>query len=122
MAGTLSDNVLDAALNYIKNNGDRVDILSQAITSYSQLSTYSLGNKTNPSYTGPADDTSGRKLTLDAITDGSVTGTGTATHFCISDGSAEIIACQALNASQAVTSGNTFTLTACKISIADPTS
>jgi hypothetical protein len=121
MAGTFSDNTLDAALNYIKTNGSRLDILSQAVTAYSQIATYTLGNKASPSYTGPEDDTSGRKITVDAISDGTVTGTGTASHYAISDGLGELIVCQQLGNTQVVTSGNPFTLTAFKLAIADPT-
>ena len=121
MAAFVSDNVLDASLNYIKTNGDVVHILSQAVTAWDDIATYTLGNKSSVSYTGPADATSGRKVTLSAITGGTVTGTGTATHFAITDGTSEVIACQALNASQAVTNGNTFSLTACEINITDPT-
>ena len=121
MAAFVSDSSLDASLNYIKTNGGTVYILSQAVSLWSQIATYALGNKSGVSYTGPADATSGRKVTLNAITGGTVTGTGTATHFAITDGTSEVIACQALNASQAVTNGNTFSLTACEINITDPT-
>ena len=66
---------------------------------------------------------SGRKITMDAITDGSVTGTGTATHFAVVDeGNAKILHSQALSSSQGVTSGNTFTLTAQAVAFPDPAS
>ena len=70
----------------------------------------------------PADASpNGRKVTLAAITGESVTGTGTATHYAITDtGNSRLLATGALSASQAVTSGNTFSLTASDIRIPDP--
>jgi hypothetical protein len=120
---SIGDNVFDAALNDIKNNADRLDICSQEPATYTEAtSTYTLGNKTSPGFTGPAaGDTSGRKLTVDAISDGSVTGTDTATHVALSDVSeTELMVTTALSSSEAVTSGNTFTLTAWDIEIQDP--
>lgn len=121
MAATISDAVFDAALQYIEDNGDEVHILSSATMTWSEIASKTLGNKASPSYTGPENGTSGRKLTLGAISDGTVTGTGTATHFAITNGSNAVLVCQELNASQGVTSGNTFTLTAAIIQLADPT-
>lgn len=119
----LSDNVLDEALSYISTNGGRVDICSQEPATYTEAtSTYTLGNKTSPSFTGPADgDTSGRKITIDAISDGSVSGTGTASHWALSKTTAttDLLAAEALASSQGVTNGNTFTLTATDIEIPD---
>ena len=122
MAATISDAVFDAALNFLETNGVKVYICSQVVTTYTEASdTYDLGYKATCTYTGPADHTSGRKTVLDAITTGTVTGSGTATHFAITNGTDALYVCQELNAAQAVTSGNTFTLTACTISLADPT-
>jgi hypothetical protein len=61
-------------------------------------------------------------VTIAAITDGSVTATGTATHYAIVDTSAtyggpRLLATGSLSASQAVTSGNTFTLSSAVIGI-----
>ena len=55
-----------------------------------------------------------------AITDGSVTANGTASHWAITDtGNSRLLATGALAASQAVSSGNTFTLGAFDIGIPD---
>jgi hypothetical protein len=123
MAATLHDDVFDAALNVVKNNTENLYICSSMPTTFAEASsTYKLGVKATPSFTGPADHTSGRKVTVDAITDGTVSGTGTAGYFALTDDSAsKLLAAQALNATQAVTSGNTFTLTAAIIAIPDPT-
>lgn len=123
MAATLHDDVLDGALNVVKNNTENLYICSSMPTTFTEASsTYKLGVKASPSFTGPADDTSGRKVTVDAITNGSVTGDGTAGYVALTDDSAsKLLAAQALNSSQSVTTGNTFTLTAFKIAIPDPT-
>ena len=124
MAGEyINDEVFDQGLDYADTNGTRIDILSQAVTTYADRGTYTLGNKTglNTGATANAGTGTGRRVTVPAITDGTVTGTGTATHWALSDGSAVLIACGPLSASQSVTSGNTFTLDAIDIIIRDAT-
>lgn len=122
MAATIGNEVFDAALSYISANTEKLYICSQQPTTFAEASsTYALGSAT-PSFTGPADDTSGRKLTVDAISNGSVSATGTAAWIALTDDSGSLLlVAQALNASQAVTSGNTFTLTAFDINLQDPT-
>lgn len=119
----ISDNVFDNGLAYITSNGSRLDITSQEPANYTEAtSTYTLGNKTSLTAGSPTNgDTSGRKVVIPAITDGSVTGTGTASHWAYSKTTAttELLATTSLNSSQAVTSGNTFTLTATDITIPD---
>ena len=120
---TIADYVLDAALTKLDTEADRIDITSQEVTTYTEAtSTYTLGNSTSLSFGAPEDgDTSGRKVTAAAITDGSVTGTGTATHFAITDVSAtRLLATGSLTTSQGVTSGNTFTIAAFDVEIPDP--
>lgn len=121
MAATIADSVFDAALNFLETNGTVVHITSADPTNWAGLAAVTLGNETACTYTGPENGTSGRKTTLDAITDGDVTGTDTATHFAITNGSDAVYIVQELNASQGVTSGNKFTLTAVTIQLSDPT-
>ncbi|MDI6770104.1 MAG: hypothetical protein QMD04_10585, partial [Anaerolineales bacterium] len=64
---------------------------------------------------------SGRKVTVPSISDGAVTATGTATHYAVVDtANSRLLATGALSASQVVTNGNTFTLTAFDIGIPGP--
>lgn len=124
MAATLHDDVLDGALNVIKNNTENLYICktAQPTTFTEASSTYKVGVKASPSFTGPENDTSGRKLTVDAISDGSVTGDGTAGWWALTDDSAsKLLVAYELNATQVVTNGNTFSLTAMKINLPDPT-
>lgn len=120
---TLNDRVFDNGLTVLDTEANRVDICSQEPTTYAQAtSTYTLGNTTSISISAPTDgDTSGRKVTLAAITGASVSGTGTATHYAISDTSnTRLLVTGSLSASQAVTSGNTFSLNAVDIELNDP--
>jgi hypothetical protein len=116
----INDEVFDQGLDYADTNGDRLDICSQEPTTYTQAtSTYTLGNKVVNTGATENGASSGRRVIVPAITDGSVTGTGTATHWALTNGSDTLIATGALSASTGVTSGNTFTLDAISITIAD---
>lgn len=117
----VNDEVLDQGLDWLDTNGTRLDICSQEPTTYAEAtSTYTLGNKTGINPAAPSDRSpNGREVVIAAIADGSVTGTDTATHWALSNGSDTLVATGALSASQAVTSGNTFTLTEFAIGIPD---
>lgn len=119
----LNDRVLDNGLTVLDTEANRLDICSEEPTTYAgATSTYTLGNKTSLSVGSPeARSPSGRKVVVAAITDGSVTGTDTATHWAITDTSnSRLLATGSLSASQAVTNGNTFTLAAFDIGIPGP--
>lgn len=112
---------MDALLDYIGSRCDRLYICSQEPTTLTEaVTTYALGSKTTPTI-GAAGDASpdGRKRTMSAITDGSVTATGTATHIAWVDNGSALLATRALAASQGVTSGNVFTLTAHDLRVPD---
>lgn len=120
---TLADYVLDAALEKLDTEADRIDITSQEATTYAEAtSTHTLGNSTSLAFGAPQNgDSSGRKVVSTAIANASVTATGTATHFAISDvSSTRLLATGTLGASQSVTSGNVFNLPAFDITINDP--
>jgi hypothetical protein len=119
----LNDRVYDNGLAALATEGTRIDICSQEPTTYAQAtSTYSLGNKTAVSIAAPSARTpNGRKVTVPAVSGGSVTATGTASHWAIVDPTnTRLLAAGALSASQAVTNGNTFTLTSFDIGIPAP--
>ena len=120
---TLADRVYDNGLTVLDTEANRVDICSAEPTTYTAAtSTNTLGNTTSITISAPADgDTSGRKVTLSAISGASVTATGTATHFAITDTTnSRLLATGSLSSNQSVTSGNTFSLTAVDIEIPDP--
>lgn len=120
---TLNNRVFDNGLTVLDTEANRLDITSQEATTYAGASsTYSLGNSTSLSIAAPSDrGAGGRQVVVAAISDGSVTGTGTATHYAIVDTvNSRLLATGSLTESQAVTSGNTFTLGSFTIGIPDP--
>lgn len=120
---TLDNRVFDNGLTVLDTEANKILITSQEATTYAEAnSTYALGNSTSLSIAAPSDRSGGgREVVVAAITDGSVTGTGTATHYAIVDTSnTRLLATGSLTASQSVTSGNTFTLSTVSIGIPDP--
>jgi len=120
---TLNDRVFDQGLSVLDLEANQIHVTSQEATTYAEaITTYTLGNSTSLSIGAPQDRTGGgREVVVAAITDGSVTGTGTATHYAIVDTvNSRLLATSTLTASQSVTSGNTFTLSSVAIGIPDP--
>ena len=111
--------VLDGACAKVQE-ATRLDICRLEPTTYTQAtSTYTLGNKTSPTIGAPATDGgTGRKVTVSAITDGTVTDTSTtvandAEFWALTDvANSRLLVTGTMAAAQFVTSGNTFTLTA----------
>lgn len=100
----------------------RVDInFTQEPTTYTEAtSTFTTGNKTGLTLTAIANGAvDGRKVDTPAITDGDVTATQTAAFWSLTDNISVLHAAGSLSATQAVTSGNTFTLDAISITIRD---
>ncbi len=123
MAKIVDDSVLDGALNIIKNNVTGISVCStQPTTRTEAITTYMLATKTITSTdcTGPVNgDVSGRKLTLNQQATITITNSGTAQHIALT--SATTLLYVTTCTSQALTSGNTVTIPAWKIEIADPT-
>jgi len=119
----INDAILDGGLTTLASQtARRMDICyTQEPTTYTEASsTYTCGNKTGLAMTAISDGaTDGRRVQTPAITDGSVTASQTAGWWGLSDASANLHAAGALSASQAVTSGNTFTLGAVSITLRD---
>jgi hypothetical protein len=119
----LNDRVFDNGLTVLDTEANKILITSAEPATYTEANaTYALGNSTSLSIGAPQDRSGGgREVVVAAITDGSVTATGTATHYAIVDTvNSRLLAAGSLTASQAVTSGNTFTLTSVAIGIPDP--
>ena len=120
---TLNDRVFDNGLSVLDTEANAIYITSQEAISYTDATaTSALGNSTSLSIGAPQDRSGGgREVIVAAIIDGSVTGTGTATHYAIVDTvNSRLLATSTLTASQSVTSGNTFTLSSVAIGIPDP--
>jgi len=121
MAKYVNDLILDNGLNYWKNNATEVYLCTSEPSDRATAISTSVASKTNLTsgdYTGPADDdSSGRKLTANAQSGLTASGTGTATHMAWCSGTTLLVVTTVT--SQAVTSGNTVNLPAIADEIAD---
>ena len=120
MAGYINPDVLDNGLNIITASGNKLVICSQLPATYVEAnSTYILGSKISPNISVPQNRVpDGRKVIVAAVLDGSVSASGTATHYAILDTTnSRLLAAQALGTPQYVTIYNTFTLTIVDIGI-----
>jgi hypothetical protein len=122
MTDILHDDILDNGLSALSNTENLYILSSDPGLTFSNINTYKLGNKVSPTIEAVGDRTGGgRKRTVSAITDGTVTASGTATYFALTDDSAsKVLVVGDLSSSQVVTLGNTFTLTSIDIGIPDP--
>lgn len=125
MADNVSSRVLDLGLNVLDTEATHIYICSAEPASYAEASsTYALGNKNfgagNVFGSPAAGSPNGRKVSSVAITDGTVTGDGDATHAAVVDAAnSRLLAVTSLSAPQPVTSGNTFTLASFDIRLPD---
>ena len=123
MAKWANDSVMDAALDNVatattllvtsSQPADRVAALAAALADIAVTP-----GDGNGDFTIANGDTSGRKLTVAQQTDFPVDTSGTATHVCLIDGTNLLYVTTCT--SQALTSGNTVTVPAWDIEIADP--
>ena len=124
MAKSVSNSVLDAALNYIKNNVDEMNACSAEPTTYTEaITTYSLADvaMSGTDMTVGDGDASGRKVAVAEKTGVTVDADGTATHVALTySGGTELVYVTTCT-SQGLTSGNTMTFQTWDIEIADPT-
>ena len=118
----LADDIFDSGLNVLNTATTTIHITSQEATTRTEaVTTYDLGD-VSVSIPAAVDRTAsggGRKVVVPAVTTGSVTATGTASHYAIVDGT-RLLVTGILSASQSVTSGNTFSLATFDIGIPDP--
>ena len=122
----IADEVFDSGLDNLSGLSPtaRIDINygSEATTYAEATSTKSCGNETGitiPAAEAGAVD--GRRVIVPAITAGDVTASQTAGWWALTDASSVLWATGPLTATQAVTSGNTFTLDAISITVRDAT-
>lgn len=114
--------VLDAALNYIKNNAAQICACTTQPTSYTQAAyTYVTAKAaiSSASFQGPGDgDVSGRKIRFYGESDISVTGSGTIQHIAIVSGSALLYV--TTTSDKAVTTGDEIDIPEFNIEFRDP--
>ena len=119
----LADRVYDNGLTVLDTEANVLHICSSEPSTFAGVASVTLGNATTLSIGAPgARGGGGRQVTVAAITSGgNVTGTGTASHYAIVDTvNSRLLAAGALSASQAVTTGNSFTTSSFTIGVPGP--
>lgn len=118
------DDILDTAINEIKNNATRICICSQQPTTAAEaITTYKLAIKTISSsdFTGPSNgDVSGRKLRSNAHAGVTIDSTGAATHIALVDTVNSKLLHVTTCTSQNVNGGELWNIPAFDIEFADP--
>ena len=121
----MNDSAYDALLNWIQTDAESLRICSALPVTYAEATTtYLLGTKTSPTVATPTDRSpNGREIVVSAITDGSISADGTASHWAlVKDSATAALLCAGdLASTQGVTNGNTFTLTQFAIGVPDVT-
>jgi hypothetical protein len=123
MAKSVHDDVLDGALDVIRNNCTRMVACSAQPTTYTEgNATYALADVTMASgdFTKANGDVSGRKLTVAAKSGVTVDTNGDATHIALLDVSNSKLLYVTTCTTQTLTAGNTVNFPAWDIEIADP--
>lgn len=122
MAKAVANAVLDAALNYIKNNAALMTVCNAQPTTYEEATaTFKLADVAIDStdFGSPADgDVSGRKIQVNAQTGITVDTSGTANHVAIVDEAALLYVTTCT--SQGVVATSTIDTPAWEIEILDP--
>lgn len=126
MAKWANDSMMDAALDYVRANCDRMIACSAQPTTYAEAtSTYALADVTmtvnTGDYTLANGDTNGRKITVAAKSGVTIDASGTATHVALVKTGDTTLRYVTTCTSQALTSGGTVDFPAWDIEIADPT-
>ena len=124
MAKLVHDDVLDAALNFIKNNANEMTVCSGEPATYADAhTTLKLADVVMASgdFTVGEGDASGRKVAVAQKANVTVDATGTAVRVCLNDTSGSKLLYKTECTSQSLTSGNTVTFPTWDIEIADPT-
>lgn len=121
MAKFAIDAMMDAALSYLDTNAVRLHVCTTQPANYAGIAAVELAIVTidGTDMTLADGDTSGRKLTVAQQADIEVLVTGTAQHIALSNGSNTLYYVTTCT-SQALTDGNTVTVPAWDIEIADP--
>jgi hypothetical protein len=120
---TMADRCFDNGLTVLDTEANKIVVTSQEATTFANANaTYALGNSTSLNIASPTDRSGGgREVIAAAITDGSITGTGTITHYALIDTTnSRLLITGALSASQSVTSGNSFTIAQFAVGVPDP--
>lgn len=123
MPATLNDLVYDNGLSVITSGGNRLDLCTTQPTTYTEAtSTYTAANKTGITISSPGARTGGgRKVTISAITDGTVTSAVSVGFFAITDTvNSRLLVSGPLAFTASLSSSYPFTLPAFDVGIPSP--
>ena len=123
MAKTVHDDVLDGALNIIKNNATRMTLCNAQPTTFTEgNATFALADVTVASgdFTVANGTTSGRKATVAAKAAVAVDTTGTGNHIALLDVANSKLLYVTTTSSTAVAAAGTVDIGSWVIEIADP--
>lgn len=123
MGKSAHDDVLDAALNAIKNNATRLCVCTNQPTTYDEaITTYKLGIITIDSsdFTGPSDGTTGRKVVVAGQSGVSVGADGNAQHVALCDSATSKLLWVTTCTPQLLSNGSTVNTSEWTITFGDP--
>ena len=118
MAKWANTSVLDALLDKVATSTQLLVTTSQPADRTAALAASLASVTLSSAFTKSAGSPNGRKTTVAQQANIPVTGTGTATHVCLIDGSSLLYVTTVT--SQSLTSGNTVTVPAWTITVSDP--
>lgn len=103
------NDILDNGLNLLDTAGTVMHICSAEPSTFAGVASVSLGNSTINIPAPTARTPNGRKVVVPAVSNASVSANGTASHYAITDPTgSRLLVANTLSASQAVTTGNTW--------------
>jgi hypothetical protein len=130
MGKSCNSAVLDASLQYLEDNSDRISVCETEPTTYAEATSnkgaggYKLAMSSTPTFTGPAAGDGGgssRKTTVDQEATITVDVSGDAQHIALSKSGTSTLLYVTTCTLQALTAGNTVTIPAWDIEIGTPT-
>ena len=123
MARSQNDLMLDAALNWVKDNTEKMFVMSSGVhpMTYASAKAHALASIAIAStvFTLADGDVSGRKMTVAIVSGISVTTTGSATHTALVNSTSSFVCYLVPTSTQVVTAGNSLNTTAFDIEIED---
>jgi hypothetical protein len=118
------DAFFDIALTWVSGSAQYYTVCSGSPVTYADartnLALAGIGI-TSACFTGPADDTSGRKITISAKTSASITASGSALAVCILNTTTSTLLYVTTCTQQYLVSGGTVDIPSWTINIQDPT-
>lgn len=123
MGKSINTLVLDAALNFIADNCNKLTVCTTEPTNYTEANaTYNIAEvaMSGGDFTKAAGDTSGRKVTVGAKSGLTATDNGTAEHIALVDTANSRLLLVTDFSSQAVSTGNTLNVGSFKYEINNP--